>query len=144
SGTHRFFGVNASLIDVIDEGVRQLDAGPRIHAVAAATIRARFAASLFGVGRYADGAEQGRKALAVLRARLGENDPRTLDCKIALAFNLVFLFESHEAERLARQAAEGCERVYGAHHEETLRALQCLWLCNLYLNYQNDCVAILN
>jgi tetratricopeptide (TPR) repeat protein len=65
-----------------------------------------------------------------------------LEAKLALACNLIFLMDAAAAEALVREVVAGCERVYGPHHEETLRALQCLWLWCYVFGYSDECLEI--
>ncbi len=136
------FGAHAQLIDVLNERLRGLDQKHMDDPIAEAELRAAMALSFFGIGRYEDGERNGRWALDVLRARLGEEHPETLACKIALASNLVFLFDSYRAQRLAQEAVAGCVKVHTEHSEETLRALHCLWICDVYLEDPAGCLEV--
>jgi len=119
--------------------VRQLDEHPLRDPIAEATIRQKMSMSLFGMARYDEGKRNAERALELVQGTQGAHDELVLAGKLALAFNLTMLMDAPSAERLAREAVEGCERTYGLYHVETLRALQCLWVCCYVFGYADEC-----
>jgi tetratricopeptide (TPR) repeat protein len=141
TGRAPHFGANARLIDVVDDTRRWLNEHLLSDPLAVAEVRSMMGMSLFGIGRFQEGAETSLQALAVLQAAYGDDDQRTIECKLARSYSLGHLMDSYESERCALQALASSERRFTEQHEETLRALNCVWVADVYLNYSADAQA---
>jgi tetratricopeptide (TPR) repeat protein len=77
-------------------------------------------------GDHAGAEEPARKAWAITRRQLGEDEPRTMIDAAAYAAVLDGLDRSHESEPIHRQALAVFEQAYGPGHEEIASTLHNL------------------
>ncbi|MFO0873849.1 MAG: serine/threonine-protein kinase [Phycisphaerales bacterium] len=142
----RHYLANTPWIELIDDAVRRLDDRPLVDQEAEATIRHRIGLLYLGMNKHRQADACLRWSYAVRRLRLGDDNLQTIDSKAALAWNKVFLYDSHEAERLAAEVVEEYRRASAvpdsALLERQLDAMAWLAVSRMYLGYDDEMAAI--
>jgi serine/threonine protein kinase len=124
AGTSKTAPEDLKVSTLLDEAAKWVESHFADHPDLEADTRVRLGRAFANVGRRADAHAQLSRALEIRQDQFGEDDPRTLDCRLTL---LSLVPEgSGERERVARDNLERCRRVLGEDHALTFLAARDL------------------
>ncbi len=115
-------GRDVRVADVLDRAAAGLASQFENQPEVEAALRNTIGVTYTSLGLYKDAEPHLRRALALRRAALGENDAQTLDAMTSLAGALKELGRLDEAERLIRATLDAGRASRGPDDPETLRA----------------------
>lgn len=135
------FRPDSKWIEIVNKAVASLQLEPLSDRLAEAAIRHDVGLVYFWMAMYHEAYDNLKMAYETRLAELGPSDQATLESEIGLARATVFRCDNYEAERLALQAVDGCEKTLGDANPFTLDAMDALIFAQHHLRCSQDVFA---
>lgn len=119
-------GKDVRLSELLDEAVTWIDRDFAEQPELEATVRLNLGQSFATIGRDAEALPLIQRALEIRRELFGDEDPRTMECSLAMP--LPVPADPEELELMNRENWETCRRLFGDHHPLTFWAAKDLLL----------------
>jgi len=137
-------GVDAKVVDVLDQARTNLEKDLSKHPVVRATLHTTLGRCYTALGKYPTAIDELRKAQSLNRDELGPDHKETLDVTIDLTAVLIYDQQLEEAKNMAKQSLPLLKKALGEEHPFTLMQMNNLASSYMYLHQTEKAESVFN